>query len=146
MQLTECDGCRIPGAFLTAADLEDTEPGLAAHADDAARRWMPVLRDADTDRPVVPVGALGDRWGKGGEGRWNLDLEGIIPRLSLHRVPGTETAAVELPRFDDPGARPARRPAAAHRLPRLFTAGALNPVRVARDTEGSLSARGMDRP
>ncbi|MGO4429028.1 molybdopterin-dependent oxidoreductase, partial [Streptomyces sp. MCAF7] len=39
----EPSGHRVPGKFLTAADLEETDPGLAAHADEAARRWMPVL-------------------------------------------------------------------------------------------------------
>ncbi len=104
VELTERNGRRTPGAFLTAAALEATDPGLAAHTDDAARRWMPLLHDAETDRPVVPNGTLGDRWSKGGEGRWNLDLRGITPRLTFHRTTGAETVEVELPRFDEPGA------------------------------------------
>ncbi|MGO4430909.1 nitrate reductase subunit alpha, partial [Streptomyces sp. MCAF7] len=61
--------------------------------------------DTRTDRPVVPGGTLGDRWSKGGEGRWNLDLGDITPRLTFHQTTGAvETALVELPRFDEPGA------------------------------------------
>ncbi|WP_394816759.1 nitrate reductase subunit alpha [Streptomyces lonegramiae] len=111
----EPSGHHTPGKFLTAADLEATHPGLAAHADEAARRWMPVLHDAETDRPVVPNGTMGDRWSKGGEGRWNLDLAGITPRLTFHRTTGVETVEVELPRFDVPGAT-VRRAVPARRL------------------------------
>ncbi|OMI37599.1 nitrate reductase subunit alpha [Streptomyces sparsogenes] len=117
VELVERDGTpggHTPGKFLTAADLRATHPDLAAHADEAAQRWMPVLHDADTDRPVVPGGTLGDRWSKSGEGRWNLDLAGITPRLTFHRTTGARTIDVELPRFDEPGATvrravPARR-------------------------------------
>ncbi|MER6142804.1 nitrate reductase subunit alpha [Streptomyces sparsogenes] len=110
----ETPGGHTPGKFLTAADLRATHPDLAAHADEEAQRWMPVLHDADTDRPVVPGGTLGDRWSKSGEGRWNLDLAGITPRLTFHRTTGARTIDVELPRFDEPGATvrravPARR-------------------------------------
>ncbi|MFK4185127.1 nitrate reductase subunit alpha [Streptomyces sparsogenes] len=110
----ETPGGHTPGKFLTAADLRATHPDLAAHADEEAQRWMPVLHDTDTDRPVVPGGTLGDRWSKSGEGRWNLDLTGITPRLTFHRTTGARTVDVELPRFDEPGATvrravPARR-------------------------------------
>ncbi|MEU1789762.1 nitrate reductase subunit alpha [Streptomyces sparsogenes] len=110
----ETPGGHTPGKFLTAADLRATHPDLAAHADEEAQRWMPVLHDADTDRPVVPGGTLGDRWSKSGEGRWNLDLTGITPRLTFHHTTDARTIDVELPRFDEPGATvrravPARR-------------------------------------
>ncbi|EOY49930.1 Respiratory nitrate reductase alpha chain [Streptomyces lividans 1326] len=91
-----------PGKFVTAADL-----GLGRHADAGARAWMPVLIDADTDDVVVPNGTLGDRWGKGGEGRWNLDLGGTDPLLTLHGHTGgrgDNGVEVVLPRFDEPGA------------------------------------------
>ncbi|WP_051777169.1 nitrate reductase subunit alpha [Streptomyces violaceorubidus] len=96
------EGRRTPGKFVTAADL-----GLGRHADPGARAWMPVLIDADTDDVVVPNGTLGDRWGKGGEGRWNLDLGGVDPLLTLHgHTDGRRDNGVEvvLPRFDEPGA------------------------------------------
>lgn len=87
-----------PGAFLTARDLD-----LAPEADESARRWMPLLYDAATDRPAVPRGTLGDRWSKSGEGGWHLDLGGIEPLLSLYGRPDATTATVRLPRFDEDG-------------------------------------------
>ncbi|MFJ9930059.1 nitrate reductase subunit alpha [Streptomyces misionensis] len=88
-------GVHTPGAFVTARDLD-----LARESDPEARRWMPVLLDACSGRPVVPNGTLGDRWGKGGEGRWNLELGGIEPELTFHGRPGASPAEVLLPRFD----------------------------------------------
>ncbi|MYS75416.1 molybdopterin-dependent oxidoreductase, partial [Streptomyces sp. SID5926] len=96
------EGRWTPGKFVTAADL-----GLGRHADAAARAWMPVLIDADTDDVVVPNGTLGDRWGKEGAGRWNLDLGGTDPLLTLHGHTGgrgDNGVEVVLPRFDEPGA------------------------------------------
>ncbi|MFD7561697.1 nitrate reductase subunit alpha [Streptomyces tendae] len=95
-------GRYTPGKFVTAADL-----GLGRHADAGARAWMPVLIDADTDDVVVPGGTLGDRWGKDGQGRWNLDLGGVDPLLTLHGHTGggrDNGVEVVLPRFDEPGA------------------------------------------
>jgi nitrate reductase / nitrite oxidoreductase, alpha subunit len=92
------EGRYAPGKFVTAAAL-----GLGGHAEAAAREWMPVLIDAATGDPVVPNGTLGDRWSDGGEGRWNLDLGDVTPRLTLHGEPGAATAEVTLPRFDEPG-------------------------------------------
>nr|WP_236570319.1 nitrate reductase subunit alpha [Streptomyces mexicanus] len=88
-------GTRVPGKFVTAAAL-----GLGEDADEAQARWKPVLLDAVSGRPVVPNGTLGDRWSKQGEGRWNLDLQGIEPELTLHRPTGGDSALVALPRFD----------------------------------------------
>jgi len=90
--------CR-PGKFLTAADLPAHE-----HEENAA--FKTVLLDARTDEPVVPNGSLGHRFGDTGAGRWNLDLDGVEPKLSLIDT-ATETALVTLPRFGevdgDPG-------------------------------------------
>ncbi|MEU9500697.1 nitrate reductase subunit alpha [Streptomyces sp. NPDC048196] len=95
-------GRYVPGKFVTAADL-----GLAPHAAEEARQWMPVLVDADTEDVVVPNGTMGDRWTKGGEGAWNLDLGGIDPLLSFHGHEdahgGGSGVEVTLPRFDEPG-------------------------------------------
>ncbi|MEV7614159.1 nitrate reductase subunit alpha [Streptomyces sp. NPDC089799] len=89
-------GRHVPGRFVTAADLR-----LGREVpDEAARRWMPVLLDAVTGAPVVPNGTLGDRWSKYGEGRWNLELGDIEPRLSLYDGEDGTTAEVLLPRFD----------------------------------------------
>ncbi|MQY09077.1 nitrate reductase subunit alpha [Actinomadura macrotermitis] len=90
--LEERDGARVPGRFLTAADLG--EPGEEA-------AWKTVLLDAATGAPAVPNGSLGFRWGEAGKGRWNLLLEGVDPLLSVHGD-GAGTAEVLLPRFDAP--------------------------------------------
>ncbi|MFD7918757.1 nitrate reductase subunit alpha [Streptomyces sp. NPDC059740] len=92
-------GSHVPGAFVTAADL-----GLAQDAQEEGRRWMPVLLDAATDTPVVPNGTLGDRWSKEGEGRWNLELGAVEPRLSLYEGAAGRSVQVVLPRFDEAGA------------------------------------------
>ena len=47
-----------------------------------------MLIDARTDEPVVPNGSLGHRFGETGVGRWNLDLEGVDPMLSLADTAG----------------------------------------------------------
>ncbi|HJT05149.1 MAG TPA: molybdopterin-dependent oxidoreductase, partial [Pseudonocardiaceae bacterium] len=61
-----------------------------------------VLFDAATGQPVIPNGSLGHRFTRSGEGRWNLDLHGVDPLLSLY---GSDAAEVSLPRFDagEPG-------------------------------------------
>ena len=62
----------MPGKFLTASDLGD-----AAAPEDA---WKTVLLDETTGNPVVPNGSMGFRYADSGEGRWNLDLDGVAPR------------------------------------------------------------------
>ena len=92
------DGGLVPGKFLTAADLA-TE-GTATSPEDA---WKTVLLDAATGEARVPNGSLGFRYAESGEGKWNLDLEGVTPALSLRDakiIP--ETAEVLLPHFSDP--------------------------------------------
>ena len=84
----------VPGAwvadrFLTASDLGRTGEGDA---------WRTVLLDAATGVPVVPNGTLGDRHTATGLGRWNLDLQGVEPALSL--LDRGEPVAVDMPRFD----------------------------------------------
>ncbi|SEL87039.1 nitrate reductase subunit alpha [Nonomuraea pusilla] len=81
----------VPRRFLTAADLGDESENAA---------FKTVLLDEETGRPVVPNGSLGFRWGAEGEGRWNLDLDGAEPALTLlGRAEGA--VAVDLPRFDE---------------------------------------------
>ncbi|MFI9507822.1 nitrate reductase subunit alpha [Nocardia sp. NPDC052566] len=80
----------VPGKFLTAADLGHTGPG--------AEHKM-VLLDATGD-PVVPNGSLGHRFGAEDAGKWNLDLDGVDPLLSVYDLPGRRTAELRLPRFD----------------------------------------------
>ncbi len=80
----------VPDRFLTAADLGDTAEG-------AAHRTM--MLDEATGAPFAPNGTLGFRFGESGTGRWNLDLTGIDPVLSLYGR-HAEAVPVDLPRFD----------------------------------------------
>ncbi len=84
-------GGLVPGKFLTAADLGETA------TEDS---WKTVLLNAATGEPVVPNGSMGFRYADSGEGKWNLDLEGVIPALSLRDGKVAEEAAeVLLPSF-----------------------------------------------
>jgi nitrate reductase / nitrite oxidoreductase, alpha subunit len=85
----------LPGKFLTAADLPGGEGVANAH-------FKTVVLDGRTGEPVVPNGSLGHRFGESDEGRWNLDLEGVEPRLRLGGESGgpTHTLEVRLPVFD----------------------------------------------
>ncbi|MDQ0147218.1 nitrate reductase alpha subunit [Pseudarthrobacter niigatensis] len=88
-------GALTPSKFLTALDV----PGESG-AEDAAFRT--VLFDRTAGRPAVPNGSMGFRYSGSGEGKWNLDLEGIEPALSLREVSG-ENAEILLPCFEDAG-------------------------------------------
>ncbi len=83
------DGVAVPGKFLTAADLGKTDEGA---------EFRTVVLDSD-GAPVVPNGSLGDRFGENGTGRWNLDLGGVEPLLTLYGRTD-DAAAVQFPRFD----------------------------------------------
>ena len=87
------DGSLTPSKFLTARDLP-----AEAGAEDAAFRT--VLFDKKTGRPAVPNGSMGFRYCGSGEGKWNLDLEGIEPALSLLEVSGA-SAEILLPCFEE---------------------------------------------
>jgi nitrate reductase / nitrite oxidoreductase, alpha subunit len=93
VRLDEHENGHVAGKFLTAADLG----GEQARSENAA--FKTVLLDATTGLPVVPNGSLGHRYGEAGVGKWNLDLEGVDPQLSVlsPQSPGVE---VSLPRFD----------------------------------------------
>jgi len=82
-----------PGKMLTASD-------LAGHAEEEHTDFKTVLLDATTGEPVVPNGSLGHRFGERDAGRWNLDLQGIDPLLSVDGD-GVEVVDVRLPRFDE---------------------------------------------
>lgn len=84
------DGTWRGGAMLRASDL-----GEQGENSD----WKTVLIDSRTGQPVVPNGTIGDRWGDEGVGSWNLDLEGVVPALSLLGE-HDELVEVSLPRFD----------------------------------------------
>ena len=78
----------VPDRFLTAADLDS---GGSAH--------QTVLLDAATGEPVMPNGTLAARYSEAGRGRWNLDLGGIDPVLTLYGR-HDDAIPVDLPRFD----------------------------------------------
>jgi nitrate reductase alpha subunit len=92
VEVVERDGRWLPGRFLTAAEVGDT----SEYAE-----WKTVLLDETAGEPVVPNGSLGFRYGREGEGSWNLDLGDIVPALTAYQ-PGGDTRTLSLPRFDDP--------------------------------------------
>jgi nitrate reductase alpha subunit len=87
-------GGLVPGKFLTEADLLQ---GSQA-APEAA--WKTVLLDTATGKPVVPNGSMGFRYADSGVGRWNLDLQGVTPALSIRDVDDDEVVQVLLPCFE----------------------------------------------
>jgi len=91
-------GTTVPGKFLTAADLG----GAEAAAPDAA--FKTVLLDQDSGLPNVPNGSLGFRYNDDDAGKWNLDLQGVRPALSLADAASwaREASTVDLPVFEDP--------------------------------------------
>ena len=86
----------VPGKFLTAADLAAT--GIAVPEEDA---WKTVLLDEATGQPAVPNGSMGFRYADSGKGRWNLDLEGVTPALTMDGLVA-ENVEVLLPAFVEP--------------------------------------------
>jgi nitrate reductase alpha subunit len=90
-------GSFVTGKFLTADDLDDEQQYGRDGTD-----WKTVLLDAATGRPVVPNGSMGFRYTDSGKGRWNLDLDGVTPALSVAEVPGAEPVEVLLPCFEAP--------------------------------------------
>ena len=92
--LTERDGAYVPGKFLRAADLGQSDEGSD---------WKTVVLDTDTGRAVVPNGSLGFRWTESGKGSWNLELGEIKPQLSLYGSKVSAGVEVLLPRFDTEG-------------------------------------------
>ncbi|THV28049.1 nitrate reductase subunit alpha [Glycomyces paridis] len=90
VELAERDGRLVPGKFLLRSALPGEEP---------YGEWKPVFLDEATGEAVAPNGTLGHRWDPDRPGRWNLDLEGATPRLTLYED-GCQTAEIALPRFD----------------------------------------------
>lgn len=112
VQLKQRDGAWVPGKFLTAADLANLDssaedgPVGAVHFDPTlpigeAADFRPLVWD-ESGAIVDPGGTLADRFTKSGEGKWNLSLEGVNPRLSLYED-RDDQVEVLLPRFDLPG-------------------------------------------
>ncbi len=90
VRLTKRGDGHVAGAFLTAADLGETSENATAKT---------VVWDSAAGGAAVPNGSIGFRWGEEGAGRWNLDLEGVDPAITLMGA-HEECVAVDLPRFD----------------------------------------------
>ncbi|KJR09547.1 nitrate reductase subunit alpha [Gordonia sp. PS3] len=97
IHLDERDGTLVPGKFVTSEELRP-DPASGPTED----VWKTVLIDDATGEPMVPNGTLGDRYSPSGEGRWNLDLDGVTPRLTLLGETGAEAVEVSFPSFDAP--------------------------------------------
>ena len=87
--------------FLTAADLAAAQGDGTASANphDA---FKTVLWDKAAGAPTVPGGSMGYRYAEDGAGKWNLDLTGLDPALSLAETDGYEAVEIALPCFEDP--------------------------------------------
>ncbi|MCU0259294.1 MAG: molybdopterin-dependent oxidoreductase, partial [Solirubrobacteraceae bacterium] len=90
VRLREHDGAYAADRFLRASELGDSSENA---------EWKTVLLDEATGEPVVPNGSIGHRWGEEGKGHWNLQLDGVTPRLSLLGA-HDELVEIDLPRFD----------------------------------------------
>ncbi|SDN40012.1 nitrate reductase alpha subunit [Cryobacterium flavum] len=98
--LTPRQDAWVPGKFLTA----DALPGTDASVSSAA--FKTVMLD-ENGEAFVPNGSIGHRFSEADKGKWNLDLEGRDPLLSIADAPDYDGAsvAIDLPRFDiTPGA------------------------------------------
>lgn len=91
VSLREKDGAWVPDKFLVASDLGDTSEGA---------KFKTVMLDSSTGKTFIPNGSLGHRYNDSSMGKWNLDLEGIDPALSVYGNSSASTAAVLMPRFD----------------------------------------------
>ena len=90
----------VPDGFLTAADLAVAGVDAAgATATGEGAEFQMVLLDAASGEPFVPNGSLGFRHTDAGVGRWNLDLGGVDPVLSVYDR-RERAVPVDLPRFD----------------------------------------------
>ena len=86
----------VAGKFLTADEL------AGADENDSDAVWKTVVLDEQTGAAAVPNGSLGFRRSAAGEGRWNLDLEGITPALTLFGRDDAQLVEIALPAFDAP--------------------------------------------
>ncbi|MFC5929257.1 nitrate reductase subunit alpha [Cryobacterium melibiosiphilum] len=96
ISLTPRGDAFVPGKFVTADALPGTPSTVASAA------FKPVLLD-QTGEAVVPNGSIGHRFSESDKGKWNLDLEGVDPLLSIMDAPdwdGASVVEIDLPRFD----------------------------------------------
>ena len=94
------DGTVVPDKFVTAQDLG----GAGATDEQADPAFKTVMLDREADKPFVPNGSMGFRYNEQDQGKWNLDLQGRTPALSIAdgSAYGGETSTIDLPAFTDP--------------------------------------------
>ena len=56
--------------------------------------------DRETGEVFVPNGTMGHRYAQEDQGKWNLDLQGRKPILSIRDLPQGQSAAVEIKMTD----------------------------------------------
>ena len=94
---TEADGRITPGKFLVASDMAgEAVGGDLAQTEHADFRLLVMDKDGTVKDPG---GTMADRYGPDGAGKWNLDMEGVDPLITLHEE-GCAGVEVSLPRFD----------------------------------------------
>lgn len=69
VRLDETDGHLTAGRTMRASDFVG-DMGQSNNPD-----WKPVMIDANTNKPVVPKGTIGSRWGE--EKNWNLEAKNV---------------------------------------------------------------------
>lgn len=88
----------VPGKFLTA-DMAGNPDALRGEHD----AFRPMVMEAD-GTVKDPGGTLADHFGEAGMGRWNLNMDGVDPVVSIMDTNEWEPVSVVLPRFDLPAA------------------------------------------
>lgn len=82
---------------------------LSAYADEENGEWKFLVWDATADRPKMPMGSVGHRWGVA-KGKWNLvkkdgrdgsDIDPVLTFLGVADRAGGASAGFESVRFDD---------------------------------------------
>ncbi|TAN28761.1 MAG: nitrate reductase subunit alpha [Actinomycetota bacterium] len=91
VKLRQRNGSFVPDHFLTASDSGEEQEGSD---------WKTVILDEATGKLVIPNGSLGFRWNESGKGKWNLELNGVQPALTIFGRNGATPLPVDLPRFD----------------------------------------------
>ena len=87
VMLRENDGRYAFDRFLRASDISDEPLG----------EWKTVVFDERSRKPIVPNGSIGFRYDN--SGKWNLELGGTVPALSV--LPYGKPVPVEFTLFDD---------------------------------------------
>ncbi len=97
VKLAKKNGSYVPAKFLNAAD------GVAgeelAKSENAAFRTLVW----DKEKGITdPGGTSADHFGAEGEGKWNLEMRGVDPHMSIAELDDAEGVEILLPRFDLP--------------------------------------------